>query len=419
MSKNRVYAAVEIADQEVRLVVMEIYEARNNVLRVERIPCSGVQDQKIVDEAAVVTAVRQACTNATAALGFRIERVLLAIPSVNVQRSNQKVHIQIEDGTKNIRIFHIQQGYQTGIQKRLGDSLEFVNANRISYIVNGVESTKLPLSESCEDFYMDIDLLFADKETLFAYARCIEQANLEILDVCVDSYAMAQQTGALFQDMSRPAIQIDLEKEHATLSVFQGGRLVTSMVLNRGYNWFIEPLAYKYDLTDDIRYRLLQNLFTAKEEEAGDEVVYIEAKPDMRVEITAKELAESVLPRIRQWIAEVNETCLPIIRQSNRSKYILSGQGSNFIVMNRMLKAFNANASLYHEESIGARDGAYVTGLGMAYAWQSINRIRRNKKISANKNELEASIDSINQRARDGEGGFTKKLKSVILTERD
>jgi hypothetical protein len=230
---------------------------------------------------------------------------------------------------------------------------------------------------------------------------------------------MAQQTGALFQDMSRPAIQIDLEKEHATLSVFQSGRLVTSMILNRGYNWFIETLAYKYDLTDDIRYRLLQNLFVAKEEEAGDEVVYIEAKPDMRVEITAKELAESVLPRIRQWIAEVNETCLPIIRQSNRAKYILSGQGSNFIVMSKMLKAFNANASLYHEESIGARDGAYVTGLGMAYAWQSINRIRRNKKISANKNELEASIDSINQRAKNGEGGFTKKLKSVILTERD
>ena len=98
MSKNRVYAAVEIADQEVRLVVMEIYEARNNVLRVERIPCSGVQDQKIVDEAAVVTAVRQGT------LCYRIDshtsacRVQISGPRRNCLRKKlrQVLHMPIE-----------------------------------------------------------------------------------------------------------------------------------------------------------------------------------------------------------------------------------------------------------------------------------------------------------------------------------
>ena len=33
MSKKRVYAAIEIADQEIRLIVLEIFEARYNVLR--------------------------------------------------------------------------------------------------------------------------------------------------------------------------------------------------------------------------------------------------------------------------------------------------------------------------------------------------------------------------------------------------
>ncbi len=35
MSK-KVYAAIELADQEVRLVVMEIFESRSNILRVDR-----------------------------------------------------------------------------------------------------------------------------------------------------------------------------------------------------------------------------------------------------------------------------------------------------------------------------------------------------------------------------------------------
>ena len=418
MSKKRVYASIEIADQEIRLVVLEIFESRYNVLRVESVTCSGVQNQTIVNEANVVSAIRTAVTNAQAALGYRIERVLLAIPSVNVMRSNQKVHVQIEDGTKSIRLFHIQQGYNKAIQKKLGDDVEFVNANRISYIVNGQETKKIPLSQTCEEFTMDIDLLYANKEMIYAYARCIEQANLEILDLCLDSYAIAQETAVLVQSNDRPIIQLDLEKDHCTMGFFTNGRLISCANLENGYNSFIEDITKKYRLSDEVGYRLLQNIFSGNEDENSDVIVYIEQKEDMRVEITAKELANVCLPKIRQWIANVNEACTPIVRQGN-AKYVITGKGSNISVLKDMDKAFNAEALIYEEQSIGARDGSYVCGLGMAYAWQDINRIRHSDKISANNNELEASIDSINQQSKNGEGGFTKKLKSVILSEND
>ena len=71
MSRNKVYASCEIADQEVRLVILEIFEGRMNVLRVERVSCDGVRNQKIVNESLVVQAIRQACTNASTALGYR------------------------------------------------------------------------------------------------------------------------------------------------------------------------------------------------------------------------------------------------------------------------------------------------------------------------------------------------------------
>lgn len=418
MSKKRVYASIEIADQEIRLVVLEIFESRYNVLRVESVACSGVQNQTIVNEANVVSAIRTAVTNAQAALGYRIERVLLAIPSVNVMRSNQKVHVQIEDGTKSIRLFHIQQGYNKAIQKKLGDDVEFVNANRISYIVNGQETKKLPLSQTCEEFTMDIDLLYANKEMIYAYARCIEQANLEILDLCLDSYAIAQETAVLVQSNDRPIIQLDLEKDHCTMGFFTNGRLISCANLENGYNSFVEDITKKYRLSDEVGYRLLQNIFSGNEDENSDVIVYIEQKEDMRVEITAKELANVCLPKIRQWIANVNEACTPIVRQGN-AKYVITGKGSNISVLKDMDKAFNAETLIYEEQSIGARDGSYVCGLGMAYAWQDINRIRHSDKISANNNELEASIDSINQQSKNGEGGFTKKLKSVILSEND
>ena len=55
--------------------------------------------------------------------------------------------------------------------------------------------------------------------------------------------------------------------------------------------------------------------------------------------------------------------------------------------------------------------------MGMFYAFEDVNKIRHSNVISVNYNELGASIDSINHRSKNGEGGFTKKLKSVILSE--
>lgn len=147
-------------------------------------------------------------------------------------------------------------------------------------------------------------------------------------------------------------------------------------------------------------------------------IVYIEQKEENRVEISAKELAEVVLPRLKEWIVEINTACDPIVR-NGKTRYVLTGKGSNIPVLKDMETSFNAEAIVYEPSTIGARDGALIADLGAAYVWQDTNRIRQDDRISVNNNELEASIDSINQKAKDGDGGFTRKMKSVILSDKD
>ena len=81
--------------------------------------------------------------------------------------------------------------------------------------------------------------------------------------------------------------------------------------------------------------------------------------------------------------------------------------------------SFCAETIVYETSTIGARDGSFVADLGAAYVWQETNKIRNDDRISVNNNELEESIESINRRSKDGEGGFTKKMKSVILADKD
>lgn len=54
----------------------------------------------------------------------------------------------------------------------------------------------------------------------------------------------------------------------------------------------------------------------------------------------------------------------------------------------------------------------------MIYNWKEIQQIRKDGRISVNHNEMEESVESINKVAHDGEGGFTRKLRSILLSDR-
>ena len=46
MARKEIYAALEIADHEVRLVVGEMFDSRLNILRVERAAGGGVEKKR-------------------------------------------------------------------------------------------------------------------------------------------------------------------------------------------------------------------------------------------------------------------------------------------------------------------------------------------------------------------------------------
>lgn len=414
MSKKRVYAALEIADREVRLLVFEIFDGRENILRVERAGHSGLKNQKIENEASVVKAINEALANAQAALGYRIERVLLAVPSLNVKTNRSKVRVQTEEGAHSIRLFHIQQGFSTAAHKTISDDVAMVNATRILYEIDGETSSKLPVSREADEFIMDVESVYASKDAIYSYGRAVEQSNLEILDVFLDSYAGALETGAMALSEDRPIIQLLLEADHTTLTFFMKGRMLHSAQIPDGYMSFIQTLQEKYGLDDEISFRLLQNLFSDREEDNPDSAIYIDQKEDERIEITARELYDTVLPEVKKWIESINKGCEPLLASGN-VRYILSGQGADIPVFRQLLDSFNANAVVYQPTLIGARDNALSDVLGLGYAFQNQNRITHNDKISVGNNELEASLESIKKKSGADEGNFTRKMKSVIL----
>ena len=414
MSDKQIYASVEIADHEVRLVVGEFYETRFNVLRVEKVRFHGVEDTVIVNESNVVTALIKAVDNASNILGYRIERVLLAIPCVDVKRHSRRVNVTVRGS--RIRLSDVQNGINEVIQYSPEEDLELVNVGCIKYIINGIASRKLPLNEMCDSFAMEIDLFYASKRILYSYARCIEKAGLQILDICLDAYAIAEEAAIFEQTIENYIILLNLSRQNTTLSLFSHGKLLSCESLNMGTGDWIEALKADSGIKTENAARLIMENASFKEEINGDRPVFIWAKDGKQHTITQNELNRSVLPSAQAWIDKVNETCSPILAMGD-TRYILTGEGMDIQGLRNLFSSLNAPASVYVPQTIGVRSCAMTVCLGMFYAWRSLNEIRQDGRICTGQHEIEQGILGF-QNQENEEHGFTKKLKNILMNEK-
>ncbi|MDE6195776.1 MAG: cell division protein FtsA [Erysipelotrichaceae bacterium] len=417
MKMKQIYAALEIADHEIRLVVGEFFETRFNILRVERIKTDGIRNKEIVDEQNVTSAIMKAVSNLNTALGYRIERVLLAIPSVNVKRFNKRVSIKLEAGSKRVRLAHIQSGVNEAITYEPDPNLVLVNVGCIKYITNGITSRKMPLDEICDVLTMNIDLLYADKTTVYSYARCVEQAGLEILDICLDSYAIAEEAAIFEQTVDKYVVLVDLSRQNTTLSLFTHGRLVNCEILESGYGAWLQGFFEKYHLSEDVSYRLIQNNTILLDQEASDSVVYLWSENGEQKKLSEQDVYKEIIHSVMDWFRMLNEACEPIV-ESGDVRYLLTGEGMEIQGIEKLLQELNASAQVYVPQTIGARDCGLVTCLGLFYSWKAQMLIRKDERISCDLRDVDKSVKTIRKSISDDEGSFTKKLKSMLLNDK-
>lgn len=416
MANKQIYAAVEIADHEIRFVVGEFYETRFNILRVERVRFTGIENHVITSEANVVSAIIKACNNASNILGYKIERVLLAIPCVNVQRHGRKVNVVVANSKQQVHLTDIQRGINEAIQLRPYEESELVNIGCIKYITNGISSRKLPINEICDQFTIDIDLFYADKKIIYSYVRCVEQAGLEILDICIDSYAIAEEAAIFEKTIENYVVLVNLARQNTTLSLFSRGKLLSCESIESGYGEWVSALKDATGIQTENAFRLIVDNATFKEDANQLRPIFIWSSKNEQRTLNTKELNELLMSQASKWVETLNRACEPIKEMGNM-KYILTGEGLEIQGIKNLLPQLNAGASVYVPQTIGGRNCALSVCLGMFYTWKTLNEIRLDSRTCAQQAEIEVGIQG-SKTQLDEEHGFTKKLKNILLNEK-
>ena len=415
MSEKQILAALEITDHEVRLLVAEFFNSRLNVIRTEKCENKGMDGLAIKNPKEVVMAIRKVIDQASAQVGTRIERVLLCVPAYRTKKDGVRLSKTIDNYERKVTSDDVQTLVRKGFTHTAPSDMVVCNWMCKQYITNGIVSRRVPLNDVCDILDIDMDLLYADKMTTFDYASVVESAGLEIIDVCLDNYAVCKEATIFEQSLHKNVISMHIERDRTTLSAIVNGSIEETKIIYRGYGEWEKALMDAYEVNESIAHKLLlQNMDSSQTPK--DTPVYMWTKNDEMCMIKETELHACVLDKVQQWIESIRVVCEPIL-QFGLTNIVLSGEGAELDGLDQLIaNTFKVDAKTYYPDTIGARNCCWTVCLGMVYAYVDHLPLIRNHKFSVN----EASfIEAIKRKKREEEpdDSLTTKLKGLLFQE--
>lgn len=416
MSDKQIFAALEAADHEIRLVVGEFFNTRFNIIKVERIPSGGITYDQVVDAAEVTQAIKTAVANTKKMLGADVKSVIMAMPSYHMKKYSFKSTVDVEgiDGTVSVQ--DVRNAIRKAQQMEIGKDYALIQTVCVRYTVNGISTRRVPLGERCSQLTVDIDLLCADRQFAYDLVTCVENAGLAVMDLFLDVYAVGKEAALFEQAVDRQVVILKVEREGTTLGLLKRGRLTTAAVLPAGLGTIAGSLNEQYGIRTDMAVELLKYSARLDQEKCSDNPVHIWSFNGETRTISEQELVDCVRPNVNAWVSAVQKTCGPIL-QADETTVIITGEGGETDGLDRLLqKQLGVETRYYIPETLGGRNGGLTACLGLFYAYQDKLPIAGNMDDSL---DMDAFIKAVSYRDKKNdvyrEDTLTNKLKGLFL----
>lgn len=417
MNEKQIFTAIEVSDQEVRLIVGEFFNTRFNIIKVERVACNGFDGEKVIDSTAVTSAIKQAVENAKKMIGASVKRVLLSIPAHRMKRYGYKSTVDVEGIDKTVTVQDIRNAMKKAQNMAVDQGSAMIQTVNVKYTVNGISTRRIPIGERCSQLTLDVDVLCVERKMAYDLVGCVEKAGLKIMDIFLNVYAVGKEAALFEQSVNRQVIILDMERQSTTLGLLKKGRLTTAATIPAGIGYLAGSLVDKYGISPENAVDLFKYSCVLNSSEQSDNPVHIWSVDGDTKTITEKELYECVIPNVKSLVSYVQKTCSPIL-QAGETTVIITGEGGETQGISELLAdKLNVPVKNYVPDTLGGRNACLTACLGLFYAYQDKLPITGYTDESI---DMEAFIKAVSYREKKNDGNtkedtLTSKLKGLFL----
>ena len=418
MNNKQILAALEIADHELRLIVGEFFNTRFNVIKVERVLCSGVESGQIIDQPMVSEAIRKMVDSASLKIGAAIEKVLLCVPSIDAERIGVKVNVRVDSIDKKITILDIRNAVKKAMSTPIDEQYALINAVCVRYTCNGITTRRMPIGDISDELTVHLDLLCANRQIAFDYVTCVENAKLQILDISLDSFAVAKEACLFEQAVDQNVIVLKLERESTSMALLHEGRFASCDVIPHGIGNWIAKVSDLVQLPLDVAGRLVKFNGRVEPESCKTSPIYIWSLDGVTSTISEQELCDIMKEPAEKWIDEIKSASEPIV-SSMKTSVVLTGEGAEIEGLAESLqKALGCSVKRYFPETLGVRSSALTGVLGMFYVYADTRIALGDTEGCVNMEQFMKSVQ-VKPIKSASDNTITNKLKNILFDNKE
>lgn len=410
MSKTikQIYASLQLEENELNLLVAEYYNTRFNVLKVERATTEAISDFKVVDSLRLTNDIRNLIDKASNGLGAQIEKVILVLPTYNFKRIALKSKVIPETG--HVTKKDVARAISNSLNTEVDDDVICGNAVVCRYSVNGFSTRRIPEKEICDELIVDIDLLCADKDMMIDYVTCVENAGVKVLDVTLNTYAIAKEASLLEESLKQNIIILNLNRSCTYLSLLSDGKFISSEIIFDGINSIVNDVKYRYDIPYEDIIKLIKYdvNFNGK---YLDDVIYAYNNDSVTVSLTQRELNNACEIAQDNLVDKLITMCKPILDKG--AMILCTGEGQQISsLIDKISSKSNVTVRSYYPDTIGVRDSSLTALYGALFVYREKALLN---DLNVNCIDMLKYETLIDQKEFDSEGEtITTKIKNLF-----
>ena len=421
MENKQIYASLEVNDHEVQLIVGEFFNTRFNIIKSVTIPCQGLGANGVRDEQDIIESIKLAVRQAEGSIGTDIEKVIFAIPSINVKRYSLKSTVEVTGINGTVTIEDIRDAIKKAENIQIDKNYALIQTVNIKYTVNGISSRRMPLDERANELTVDIDLLCCDRTVAFELVGCVEKAGLQIMDIFLDTFAISKEAVLFERAINQNVIVLKIEREFTTLGLLSKGRLNTCITYPGGIGTFAGAVVDQYGIKNDVAVELVKYSSSVDKSGQLDNPVYIWADDADTKQISKNDLNNCVKPAVMRWVNGIEQLCSSIL-QAGSTAVIITGEGGEMQCLDVLLsERLGCEVQRYIPETLGARNASLTTCLGLFFSYNDKLPLTGYTDSSI---DMDRFLESVSYRDKDTkeeekEDTITSKLKGILFEGRN
>lgn len=363
MLMRKIFTSVDIGTSEIKVVTLEVYNNKYNVLASSSIRSSGVKQGLIVDANLALSSLKKVIKMNESKLGTKITQVLATVPTKDIEFVITTGDLEFDEEVV-LTGDHLFNCMQKSLKGNLTSGTEVVGVFPIEYTINKSEKVQLPLGVTAKELEIKSVVVTVPKKNVYSVVSLIENLGIEVVDISiipVSNYYVAKNA-----DIDKKIVAVvDIGYEKINMSVFNKGVIIKSDTMLGGGIDLDNDIVFSYKVEEEVAKKIKSEFAVVNRKYADGEDVYTcKNRLDEKIDINQYNLAEILETRVYDLLKNIK---IKLNSLTNREigYIIFTGGVTSILGFNALVEEmFSRNASVMNMGIIGIRENKYSVAYG-------------------------------------------------------